>query len=457
MTPHDHLFADARAVADAVLFEGYVLYPYRASATKNRMRWQFGVLVPPSYADAHAEHSTSRTECLVDPREDDELRVELRFLHVHRRTVEALQANGFAAVDRLDAGDAVHTPWDEGGVEQVEVRMPLAQLLGAELRQSVHVGAQQSVEPLRTGDEAGIGRLVRTALPLQAELTMSATVLPGPFGALRLRVDVANLTPMVAEDVEREQALRSSLVAAHLLLGLTHGSFLSLAAPPEWAEPAAKDCTNEHTWPVLIGAADRARVVLSSPIILDDNPQLAPESSTVLYDSTEIDEILTLRTLTLTDEEKREARGTDPRAAALIDSVEGLPPELLDRLHGAIRSIRPIAVAPPEPEASAPLLPWWDPGSDDTVDPEHDTVEVAGVPVAKGDRVVLRPGVRGADAQDLFLVGHTATVQAVLRDVDGEVHVAVSIDGDALAEVQAAHGRYRYFRPDELEPVVSVP
>ena len=461
MTNADELFTDdpfatARAVADAVLFEGYVLYPYRASATKNRMRWQFGVLVPASYAAAHAEHSTSRTECLLDPHDDDELQVELRFLHVSRRTVEALQDDAFIAVDRLDTGDAVHTPWDDASIQQFELRVPLSELLGGELSRTIDVAGQDWTEPLHATDGTPVGRLVHTALPLQAQLRLEAVLLPGPYGVVRLRVDVANLTAVGDGQVEREAALRSSLVAAHLLLGLSGGCLLSLAAPPEWAHTAAEGCVNEHTWPVLINGTDRARIVLSSPIILDDNPQIAPESATVLYDATEIDEILTLRTLTLTDDEKREARGTDPRAATVIDSVDGLPPELLDRLHGAIRSLRPVAV-PPEPEARPPLVPWWDPGSDNSVDPEHDSVEVAGVPVAKGDPVVLRPGVRGADAQDLFLAGRTATVQAVLHDVDGEVHVAVSIDGDALAEVQAAHGRYRYFRPDELEPVVSVP
>jgi len=42
----------ARQVADAVLYEGYLLYPYRASARKNQIRWQWGVLVPLAYAAA---------------------------------------------------------------------------------------------------------------------------------------------------------------------------------------------------------------------------------------------------------------------------------------------------------------------------------------------------------------------------------------------------------------------
>ena len=75
-------------------------------------------------------------------------------------------------------------------------------------------------------------------------------------------------------------------------------------------------------------------------LFLYDYPQIAPESPGDLYDATEIDEILTLRTMTLTDEEKREARATDPRAAAIIDRVDDMPPEILDRLHGAVRYLR---------------------------------------------------------------------------------------------------------------------
>src|SRR6202034_425438 len=96
-------------------------------------------------------------------------------------------------------------------------------------------------------------------------------------------------------------------------------------------------CRSEGTFPVLIGSDD---IVLSSPIILYDHPEVARESAGDLYDATEIDEILALRVLTLTDEEKAEARGTDARAAAIIDRCDNMPPEMWERLHGAVRSLR---------------------------------------------------------------------------------------------------------------------
>jgi hypothetical protein len=211
-------------------------------------------------------------------------------------------------------------------------------------------------------------------------------------------------------------------------------------------------------WPVLGGTE---QLLLSGPIILGDNPQIAPESPGDLYDSTEIDEILTLRTMTLTDEEKAEARATDPRAARVIDQVDALPQDHLDRLHGALRYLRRVEGTDVEPDPDAdlerlmrPETPWWDPGSDASVDPETDHVLVSGVRVARGSRVRLHPGARRTDAQDLFLQGRTATVEAVLFDVDGQQHLGVTPDDDAeLAEIQRWHGRFLYFAPDEVEPL----
>jgi hypothetical protein len=225
--------------------------------------------------------------------------------------------------------------------------------------------------------------------------------------------------------------------------------------------------------------------MLSSPIILYDHPTIAPESLGDLFDATEIDEILTLRTMALTEAEKREARATDERAAAIIDRVDNMPPELLERLHGAVRYLegveggepegRPelgspvggpligraagpgeggerLSTAPPAlPEGNPELVPWWDPGADRTVSPETDGVVVAGVTLAKGSRVLLRPGQR-ADAQDMFLAGRLATVEAVFLDVDGNRHLAVTLDEDPAADLQRWHGRFLYFSPDEVEP-----
>ena len=220
------------------------------------------------------------------------------------------------------------------------------------------------------------------------------------------------------------------------------------------------------TWPVLAGPDDCRDLLLSSPVILYDHPEVAPESAGDLFDATEIDEILTLRTLALTDDERRQARATDRRAAELIDRLDVLPPEMLERMHGAIRYLSPSGApasgageevpswsTPAEPGAA----PWWDPGADSSVSPETDHVLVGGVKIARGSKVRMRPGTRRADAQDLFLTGREAFVEAVLYDVDGHVHVAVSPLSDPLADLQRVHGRFLYFAPDEIEPVEIEP
>jgi hypothetical protein len=79
--------------------------------------------------------------------------------------------------------------------------------------------------------------------------------------------------------------------------------------------------------------------MLSAPIILYDYPQIAPESSGDLFDGTEIDEILALRILTLTDAEKLEVRGGDERARRILERTEMLPPEHFQKLHGAMRGL----------------------------------------------------------------------------------------------------------------------
>ena len=120
------------------------------------------------------------------------------------------------------------------------------------------------------------------------------------------------------------------------------GAWLSLADPPADAVEAAARCRNVGLWPVLVGEPGASDTVLASPIILEDHPQVAPESSGDLFDATEIDEILSLRILALTDEEKAEMRAADARARALLDRTEALTGDDLMRMHGTIREVRPV-------------------------------------------------------------------------------------------------------------------
>ena len=444
-------FELARKVADAVLYEGYLLYPYRASAAKNQARWQFGVLMPRLWSEHGPDEPwATQTECLLEPEEATTVRVLVRFLHVQAKTVEVVdvEAGTFHQADTLPVDGSELVPWDEAAELEVAVEAPLARLLEGELATPFERPGGRRVEPVNSAAGRLVGRTVRRRWPVLGSVKLSAERLEGPYGLVRLRLVLENATAWNDPGADRSVALRHSLVAAHSLIGIDQGVFLSLLDPPEWAKPAAEACQNLHTWPVLIGDEGRRDAMLSSPIILYDHPTIAPESPGDLFDATEIDEILTLRTMALTEEEKREARATDERAAAIIDRVDNMPPELLERLHGAVRYLKGVeGTEEEEPE----LVPWWDPGADRTVSPETDGVVVAGVTVARGSRVRLRPGQR-ADAQDMFLAGRLATVEAVFLDVDGNRHLAVTLDEDPAADLQRWHGRFLYFSPDEVEP-----
>ena len=465
-------FAAARKIADAVLFEGYVLYPYRASAAKNRLRWQFGVLVPPSWGADSAEHSAQRTECLMEPRRGADLLVEVRFLRACRRTVErALPGRAFEAADALELPDRVLVPWDEGIEERIELTLSIDELTGEGVSVPFSRPATEETELVHTEDGQVAGRLLRRCERVDGLLRLRTAEVPGPYAVLRLTAELANAGGWAPPDgAGRDAALPHSLVSAHLLLGLTDGSFLSMTDPPEWAKGATAECRNEHTWPVLAGEQGRADVLLSSPIILEDHPMIAPESVGTLYDATEIDEILALRTATLTDQEKREARGTDARAGAVIDLADSMPPEVWERLHGAVRALREITGPEPAPASAPgsgpgsgpdlapdglmqPQTPWWDPGGDRGVDPDKDRVRIGAVSVGAGSRVLLKPGLRRTDAQDLFLHGRGALVEAVLHDVDGSVHLAVTVEDDPGADLWRQQGRFLYFQPDEVVPM----
>ena len=468
---HDR-FAHAGGVADAVLYEGYLLYPYRRSSAKNRVRWQFGVLAPPGWIGAQripdpglagsAESWFQQVECLAEAPPDAMITVRVRCLHVrHRQPYDAAGQPVDSAANSLDFG----LNFDDASAFEFDVRFELRTLLAGAQQMPFVLPAEHTVEHAPDGSGAAeqsphaapqtvraaeptAPAMERTAHEVHGRVVANAQQAAAPFPLLRLQLRVENTTDLDDPHATREEALRHSLVAAHLLIGLDRGRFVSLLDPPAWAAEAAAACTNLHVFPVLAGADDGSDAMLCSPVILYDHPKIAPESPGDLHDATEIDEILTLRTLTLSDAEKAEARATDPRAAAIVDSVDAMPPEILARLHGAMRDLRPAH----PPAAPDDELPWWDPRAEAAVRPESDSVLVAGHRVRRGSLVRLHPRGRGTDAHDMFLAGRTATVHAVLRDVDGSTRVAVTVDGDPAADLHEWYGRFFHFTPDEIEP-----
>ena len=448
----------ARKIADAVLYEGYVLYPYRASSGKNQVRWQFGVLAPREWSDAGGcEHSWSQTECLIEG--EFEIAGTVRFLQIQRRIVEKLiDTDTFQEVESLEAEAELWTTWDEAIEREVEF-IESSETSLDERVVDFEFPASRTTEPILTKSGRQVGRFIRESTAVKGTLRLSSESIEESTALRKLHLRIENVTPWSDAGASRDLVMRSSLIGVHSLLEARRGKFVSLIDPPEWAKAGVQKCSNVHTWPVMVGDDGDRDVVLSSPIILYDYPQIAPESPGDLYDATEIDEILTLRTMTLTDDEKRQARATDPRAAAIIDRVDDMPPEILDKLHGALRYLRSSTTAADQDtraENHADTVeppPWWDPGADASVSPESDSVQIGDVSISKGCRVRLRPGPRRSDAQDMFLAGKTARVEAVYFDVEENEYLAVTLEDDPAADFMQTHGRFLYFYPDEVEPL----
>jgi hypothetical protein len=431
----------ARQVADAVLYEGYLLYPYRASSSKNHARWQFGVLGPPGVEDRGlGEDSAMHLECLLDPPEQLDagtLVVHLRFLQLqHRRVLDGAGAE----VPELAVGAETWLTWDEAVEQEVSFTLPLAELADGLIR-AVAVGGDVATERLVDDEGGDAGSVERSRWPLSALL--QARTVPVD-GLLRLVVDVTNVCHDAV--VIKADATRRSFIGTHLLIEARGAGFVSLLEPPESAVRAAADCHQVRCWPVLSGRPGDTDLLLGLPIILYDYPEIAGESPGALFDATEIDEILTLRVLTMTDAEKAEARATDPLAREIIDRCDDMSPETLQQLHGTLRS--------PEPATFETDVPWWDPATDAAVRPDTDAVTIAGVRVARGSLVRVHPN-RRADAQDLFFADQVARVTAVLSDVDGSTHVALVLVDDPAADLHEEAGRFFYFAPDELEPLTD--
>jgi hypothetical protein len=287
-------------IADAVLFEGYILYPYRASSVKNRKRWNFGVVSPPGSEDA----SCQQTECLVLGDPQGTVKANVRFLQLVERS------------------DGIGETWQEAMKREVPVTTELG---SASVRRSFYFPAAVDVA----------GSVVRKREPLSGAIEIeSEQVREGAFG---IRVRVLNLG--MSDKRTREQSLMRSMVSTHIILSVSSGEFVSLIDPPEELKEAAAKCCNVGTWPVLVGEEGLRDAMLSSPIILYDYPQIALESPGALFDGTEIDEILTLRIMAMTDAEKSEMRQVDERARQILERTEALSQEHLMRLHGALRGL----------------------------------------------------------------------------------------------------------------------
>lgn len=343
-------------IANTVLYEGYMLYPYRPTAVKNRQRFNFGSLSPKTYSEAQqgAEAWSMQTQCLVLAGQGTTIDVKVRFLHLVMR--EVCEAQGgemregearddaeqtFKPVAALHVEDQMFQTWQEAIEREVSTgTFNLNGITTQPRRTDFSFPPKQETESLRDSGGRVAGVIVRNQQAIEGSIEVEAGRVTD--GLFKITARILNRTPMQkAADASRDDALLSALVSTHTILSIKEGEFVSLLDPPDEFRDAVARCNNIGTWPVLVGEEGERSVMLSSPIILYDYPQIAPESSGDLFDGTEIDEILTLRIMTLTDEEKREMRSADERARKILERTETLPAEQLMKMHGAVRGLRP--------------------------------------------------------------------------------------------------------------------
>lgn len=347
------------AIVKAVLYEGYMLYPYRPSAVKNRQRFNFGVVYPRVYSDAQrgTDAWTMQTEILVQGSDQTECLVRVRFLRMVARSIAKLRTPvseltsitdaNIEMVERLEIDGRSFQSWQEAAEETIEVtEFNLAALAAQPMQWPFRLSSRQEREAIR--DEHGliVGIILRNKVRVAGKIELEAVHVEQD--AYKLTTRILNDTQMEAfVPLTRDEALARSLVSAHTILEVRGGDFVSLVDPPEAYRSFASACQNVGTWPVLVGEEGQRDTMLSSPIILYDYPQIAPESPGDLFDGAEIDEILSLRILTLTDDEKQQMRQSDDRARHILERTEALPAEHFAKLHGALRGLRPATEEQP--------------------------------------------------------------------------------------------------------------
>ena len=436
-------------IVNAVLYEGYILYPYRASSKKNRQRFTFGRVYPEEYSVAQkgAEPCSMQTEVLVRAQSPDaSLNISVRFLHPMAREVGVLAepiaempTTGeppFQLVNEQLIGERLCQTWQESVERAVELS-PLPIREADSKTTEFHFDSSRELEPIR--DKEKIATVfVRRQEALQG--AVETTVAKIDDEVFRVTVRILNRTSVPAATIQDQDAIvMQTFASTHTVLHVSGSEFISLLEPPLEYESAAKACKNINTWPVLVGETEKKErdTMLSSPIILYDYPQIAPESAGDLFDGAEIDEILTLRIMTMTDEEKREMRGVDDHARRILERTEMLPSDHLLKMHGTMRAVEQQS-------------------NDEFFNPTArlESAIVDGVELRKGDKVRIWPKKR-ADIMDMALEGKVATIEALEEDVEKQVHFALVIEDDPGRDMGLLRqsGHRFFYSADEVEPL----
>jgi hypothetical protein len=431
------------AIVNAVLYEGYILYPYRASAKKNRQRFTFGRVYPEAYSIAQngAEPCFMQTECLVEG-PSPTLEINVRFLHPMARDVGHLSSaqneDGFQSVPELRVDDEIYQSWHEAVERNVRADgVSVRSLLSGFRNVPFCFAGHRTLEPIRDSEGRPAGAILRRQESVEGCLEIGAE--PVDSAVWKITVRIFNRSPVPADSLaEQDAVLMRTLASTHTILRVENGQFISLIDPLAGYAEAASACKNIGTWPVLVGEKERhdRDAMISSPIILYDYPRIAPESPGDLFDAAEIDEILSLRILAMTDQEKREMRHIDAQARRILERTESLPAEHFLKMHGAFRDVR-------QPDED-----FFNPAA------RIQSVSVRGVELHAGSRVRIRPRGR-ADVMDIALAGRTAVVEALECDAEDRIQLALVLEDDPGKDLGMMRqpGHRFFYGVDEVEPL----
>jgi hypothetical protein len=398
-------------IVRAVLYEGYILYPYRASSKKNqRERFTFGRVYPRNYSDAQngREACLLQTECLVcNESHDASLEVTVRFLQPLAR-----ETDGQIWLEAIER----------------EVKLPAI---------SLNEPIEKGQDFVFADAESSEGATTRRNHMVRGRVGVAIAIADPAVAKVCVRV--FNETPLGAGEIEdQNEVLMRTFASTHTSLHAPGGKFMSLLEPDPQYVDLARECRNIGTWPVLVGEKEKGErdTMLSSPIILYDYPQIAAESPGDLFDNTEIDEILTLRVQTLSEPEKLEMRRIDEHARKILERTESITPEQFLTMHGAMREVKKSAEE------------FFNPGK------RLESARICDVDLKKGDRVRIRPK-RRADIMDMVLDGKIGIIEAVEEDVENNVHFALVLEDDPGRELgmQRYIGHRFFYSADEVEPV----
>ncbi len=439
-------------VVHAVLYEGYILYPYRASAKKNRQRFTFGRVYPEAYShsESGAEPCLMQTQYLVEGSTSAKLEISVRFLHPMERNVGAVAApllelppddnpDFFHVVPELEIDGKLHQSWQEA-VERT-VRIPALSLAALQVEPQqipFSFAAFRSIEPILDQRQHIGGVIVRRQEAVEGVVELAAEAVDD--SVFKITVRVLNKTAVPPDLLhDGNEIIMRTFTSTHTILHVEGGAFISLIDPPAVYASAASACRNIGAWPILVGDEQKKErdVMIASPIILYDYPKIALESPGDLFDSGEIDEILTLRIMTMTDQEKREMRGVDDQARKILERTEALPGEHLLKLHGVMRGTSAL-----EQEA------FFNPTA------KAQSVTVNGICLREGDLVRVRPKSR-ADAMDMALAGKIAMIEAIEQDAENKMHLALVLEDDPGRDLGLLRqpGHRFFYGTDEVEPL----